>query len=47
LSLHSEKAAQLEESELQERSTQTAPSKIQRKGWLQVRNSWKECTFEL
>nr|XP_009934611.1 PREDICTED: uncharacterized protein KIAA0556 homolog [Opisthocomus hoazin] len=27
--------AQLEESELQERSTQTAPSKIQRKGWLQ------------
>ncbi|NXO53466.1 K0556 protein, partial [Aramus guarauna] len=30
-----EKAAQLEESELQERSTQTAPSKIQRRGWLQ------------
>ncbi|XP_075371505.1 katanin-interacting protein isoform X7 [Mycteria americana] len=28
-------AAQLEESDLQERSTQTAPSKIQRRGWLQ------------
>ncbi|NXL50108.1 K0556 protein, partial [Podilymbus podiceps] len=28
-------AAQLEESELRERSTQTAPSKIQRRGWLQ------------
>ncbi|NXC14405.1 K0556 protein, partial [Corythaeola cristata] len=28
-------AAQLEESELQERGTQTAPSKIQRRGWLQ------------
>ncbi|NXQ93794.1 K0556 protein, partial [Sagittarius serpentarius] len=28
-------AAQLEESELQGRSTQTAPSKIQRRGWLQ------------
>uniref|UniRef100_A0A8C8AD88 Katanin interacting protein n=1 Tax=Otus sunia TaxID=257818 RepID=A0A8C8AD88_9STRI len=27
--------AQLEESELQERSTQTAPSKTQRRGWLQ------------
>ncbi|NXT74737.1 K0556 protein, partial [Zapornia atra] len=27
--------AQLEKSELQERSTQTAPSKIQRRGWLQ------------
>ncbi|XP_075371499.1 katanin-interacting protein isoform X2 [Mycteria americana] len=27
--------AQLEESDLQERSTQTAPSKIQRRGWLQ------------
>ncbi|XP_075623883.1 katanin-interacting protein isoform X2 [Balearica regulorum gibbericeps] len=27
--------AQLEESELQERSTKTAPSKIQRRGWLQ------------
>ncbi|KAM6121606.1 katanin-interacting protein [Phoenicopterus ruber ruber] len=28
-------AAQLEESELRERSAQTAPSKIQRRGWLQ------------
>ncbi|XP_074962237.1 katanin-interacting protein isoform X3 [Phalacrocorax aristotelis] len=28
-------AAQLEESELREHSTQTAPSKIQRRGWLQ------------
>ncbi|XP_050761708.1 katanin-interacting protein [Gymnogyps californianus] len=28
-------AAQLEERELRERSTQTAPSKIQRRGWLQ------------
>ncbi|NXW01608.1 K0556 protein, partial [Fregetta grallaria] len=28
-------AAQVEESELQEHSTQTAPSKIQRRGWLQ------------
>ncbi|NXI91837.1 K0556 protein, partial [Psophia crepitans] len=28
-------ATQLEESELRERSTQTAPSKIQRRGWLQ------------
>ncbi|XP_059682373.1 katanin-interacting protein [Gavia stellata] len=28
-------AAQLEKSELRERSTQTAPSKIQRRGWLQ------------
>lgn len=40
-------AAQLEESGLPEHSTQTAPSKIQRRNWLQVWGRWKKWGFEL